>query len=117
MHGVVQRKLKRGEVYGFQSNNGIKPTKWKDKRNVLMTLTKPSHSATLGDIGKTNQANERIMKPSVVLDNNKGKQGIDLSDELSPYYTLKKKDLSPNPPKRFGRWKKLPNEFKCRKMQ
>ena len=29
----------------------------------------------------------------------------------------KKIGFSSNPPKRFGRWKKLPNEFKCRKKQ
>ncbi len=86
-HGVVQKKLKRGEVYGLQSNDGIKLIKWKDKRDVLMISTKPSHSATLVDTGKTNKANERIMKPPVVLDYNKGKQGVDLSDRLSTYYT------------------------------
>ena len=52
-----------------------------------MISTKPSHLATLVDTEKINQVNERIMKPSVVLDYNKGKQGIDSSDQLSTYYT------------------------------
>jgi hypothetical protein len=56
-HGVVQKKLKRGEVYGLQSSNGIKLIKWKDRRDVLMISTKPSHSATLVDTGKTDKAN------------------------------------------------------------
>jgi len=43
---VVQKKLKRGEVYGLQSNNGTKLIKLEDKRDVLMIYTKPSHSAT-----------------------------------------------------------------------
>jgi hypothetical protein len=51
-----------------------------------MISTKPSHSVTLVDTGKTNQANERIMKLLVVLDYNKRKQGINLSDQLSTYY-------------------------------
>jgi len=72
-HGVVQKKLKRGEVYGLQSNDGIKLIKWKDKRDVLMISTKPSHSATLVETGKTNKSNERIMKPQVIVDYNKGK--------------------------------------------
>ncbi len=86
-HGVVQKKLKRGEVYGLQSNDGIKLIKWKDKRDVLMISTKPSHSATLVDTQKTNKANECIMKSQVSIDYNKGKQGVDLSDQLSTYYT------------------------------
>ncbi len=52
-----------------------------------MISTKPSHSATLVETEKNNKANERIMKPPVVLDYNKGKQGVDLSDQLSTYYT------------------------------
>ena len=86
-HGVVRKKLKRGEVYVLQSNNGTKVIKWKDKRDVLMISTKPSHSATLVETGKTNKSNERVMKPQVIVDYNKGKQGIDLSDQLSTYYT------------------------------
>jgi hypothetical protein len=38
-HDVVQKRLKRGEVYGLQSKNGIKLIKWKDKRDVLMIST------------------------------------------------------------------------------
>jgi hypothetical protein len=86
-HEVLEKELKRGEVYGLQDNNGVKLIKWKDKRDVLMISTKPSHSATLVDTGKTNKANERIMKPQVIIDYNKGKRGIDLSDQLSAYYT------------------------------
>jgi hypothetical protein len=52
-----------------------------------MISAKPSHSATLVDTEKTNKANERMMKPHVVLDYNMGKQGRDLSDQLSTYYT------------------------------
>ena len=86
-HAVVQKKLKRGEVHGLQSKNGIKLIKWKDKRDVLMISTKPSHSVTLVETGKTNKSNECIMKPQVIVDYNKGKQGVDLSDQLSAYYT------------------------------
>ena len=86
-HGVVQEKLKRGEVYGLQSSNGIKLIKWKDKRDVLMISTKLSHSVAFVETGKTNKSNERIMKPQVIVDYNKGKQGADLSDQLSASYT------------------------------
>ena len=49
-----------------------------------MISTKPSRSATFVDTKKTTG---RVIKPQVVLDYNKGKQGIDLSDQLSTYYT------------------------------
>ena len=90
---VSQRKLRRGEVFGRQNRDGIKLIKWKDKRDVLMISSRPSHSATLVNTGKTNVQNERIMKPQVVLDYNKGKQGIDLSDQLSAYYTCLRRSI------------------------
>jgi hypothetical protein len=86
-HEVVQKKLKRGEVYGLQSNKGVKLIKWKDERDVFMISTSPSHSTTLVDTEKTSKANEHIMKSQVIVDYNKGKQGIDLSDQLSTCYT------------------------------
>ena len=50
----LRRKLKRGEVYGLQNEEGIKLITWKDKKDVLMISTKPSHSADVIDSGKTN---------------------------------------------------------------
>ena len=52
-----------------------------------MTSTKPFHSATLVNTEKNNKANEFIMTPHVIIDYNKGKQAIDLSDQLRTYYT------------------------------
>jgi hypothetical protein len=42
---VLQKKLRRGEVSGLQNKDGIKLIMWKDKRDVLMISTRPSHSA------------------------------------------------------------------------
>jgi hypothetical protein len=92
-HEVVQKKLKLGEVYGLQNKTGIKLIKWKDKRDVLMISTKPSHSATMVNTGKTNKLNERIMKPQVILDYNEGRQGTDLSDQLSTYHTCLRRSI------------------------
>ncbi|CAF1508640.1 unnamed protein product [Adineta ricciae] len=80
---VRQKKLRRGEVYGRKNRDGIKLIMWKDKRDVLMISTRPSHSATLANTGKTSFQNERIMKPKVVLDYNRGRQGIDFWDSNS----------------------------------
>ena len=37
--------------------------------------------------GQTIIQNERIVKPQVVIDNNRETQDIDLSDQISAYYT------------------------------
>jgi hypothetical protein len=58
-----------------------------------MISTKPSHSATVVNTGKNNKLNERIMKLQVVLDYNEGKQGIDLSDQFSSYYTCLRRSI------------------------
>ena len=52
-----------------------------------MISIRPSHSASVVDSGKSNIQNESIMKPQVVLDNNKGRQCTNLSDQISTYYT------------------------------
>jgi hypothetical protein len=90
---VLDKDLGRGEVYGLESKDGIKIIRWKDKKDVLMISTRPSHSASVVDSGKTNYRNQRIIKPQVVFDYNEGRQGTDLSDQLSTYYTCLRKSL------------------------
>lgn len=90
---LLQKQLKRGEAHGLQNKEGIKLILWKDKKDVLMISTRPTHSAAVVDTGKTNFQNESIMKPQVVLDYNKGRQGTDLSDQLSAYYTCLKRSI------------------------
>lgn len=90
---VVQKELGRGEVYGLQNKDGVKLIKWKDKKDVLMISTRPSHSATVVNTGSINSKNELIMKPQVVLDYNEGRQGADLSDQLSAYYTCLRRSI------------------------
>ena len=83
-NAIFENDLSRGEVYGLQN---------KDKNDVLMISTRPSHSASVVDSGKSNFQNEPIVKPQVVLDYNEGKQGTDLSDQLSTYYTCLRKSV------------------------
>ena len=90
---IFENDLSRGEVYGLQNKDGIKLIRWKDKNDVLMISTRPSHSASIVDSGKLNFQNEPIMKPQVVLDYNEGRQGTDLSDQLSTYYTCLRKSV------------------------
>jgi hypothetical protein len=90
---VFEDNLSRGKVYGLQSQDGIKLIRWKDKNDVLVISTRPSHSASVVDSGKTNFQNDWIMKLYVVLDYNEGRQGTDLSDQLSAYHTCLRKSI------------------------
>jgi hypothetical protein len=90
---VVEKRLRCGEIYGLQNKDDVKLIQWKDKKDVLMISTRPSHSATVVNTGNINSENERIMKPQVVLDYNEGRQGTDLSDQLSAYYTCLRKSI------------------------
>ncbi|CAF1004583.1 unnamed protein product [Didymodactylos carnosus] len=56
---VLRKKLSRGEVYRLQNKDGIKLIMWKDKQDVLIISTRPSHSASVADSEKTNFQNER----------------------------------------------------------
>ena len=90
---VVRKKLRRGEIYGLQNEDGVKLVKWKDKKDVLMISTRPSHSAVVVNTGNINSKNESIMNPQVVLDYNEGRQGTDLSGQLSTYFTCLRRSI------------------------
>jgi hypothetical protein len=86
---VIDHKLKKGEVVAQQACN-ITIIKWHDKRDVLMLST--CHGNNLMETKKDRNGSP-IMKPEVIQDYNKAKQGIDLSDQMSSYYTCLRKSL------------------------
>lgn len=90
---VVKKNVKKGEVFGLENEKGVKVMKWKDKRPVLMITTRAEDMPTLTQTGKVNRANQPIMKPSSVIAYNKAKKGVDVSDQLSAYYTPLRKTL------------------------
>jgi hypothetical protein len=90
---ILQKQLKKGEIYGLQNGDCVKLIMWKDERDILMISTNPSHTTALVDIRKTTPSRERIMKPQVVLDYNKRRQDTDLSDQLSAYYTCLRRSI------------------------
>jgi hypothetical protein len=45
------------------------------------------------DTGKINKKKENIVKPQIIIDYNKGKAGIDLSDQLSNYNSSVQKSI------------------------
>ncbi|KAK4324439.1 hypothetical protein Pmani_004925 [Petrolisthes manimaculis] len=90
-HEVTKAKIKKGEVVSLQNNNGVKVFHWKDKRSVFTLSTVPEHDDTLIPTGKTTRNGEDITKPKSILDYNKTKKGVDVSDQMSGYYTALRK--------------------------
>ncbi|KAJ8959573.1 hypothetical protein NQ314_006222 [Rhamnusium bicolor] len=67
--------------------------KWVDKRPVLMISTVPSHKVELQVTGSKNKKGEDILKPPAVMAYNKAKKVVDVSDQMSSYYTCPRKSI------------------------
>lgn len=101
---VMVAPIKKGEVVAREDPNGIVVLKWKDKRDVRMLSTKhapimvsttdgarnPEEPSTSRGARRNRRATE---KPLAVLEYNKGKAGIDLSDQMASYSNTLRKGL------------------------
>ncbi|XP_050465084.1 piggyBac transposable element-derived protein 4-like, partial [Cataglyphis hispanica] len=85
---VVQKKLRRGEIFAKENRDGITLMKWKDKRDVLMLSTK--HSIETVTVRKN--GSDRV-KPKLVFDYNDAKSSVDISDQMTAYCNLLRKTL------------------------
>lgn len=88
---VCLKKLEKGEVYGEQNGNGIRVIKWVDKRPVLMISSFPNHTDTIVRTGKQNR--NELIKPPAIIAYNRAKKGVDISDQMSSYYTCLRKTI------------------------
>jgi len=86
---VINVKLKKGEIKSSQNENNIVVMKWKDKRNVLMLST--THKDNL--VATTNKRVQQLFKPQMVLDYNKAKGFVDISDLRSSYHSPLRRSL------------------------
>lgn len=77
------KHLEKGEMNCLEYPNGTVFSRWMDKREVRMVSTK--HPPEFVQTGTTSRRGEVVMKPLVVVDYNKAKMGIDLSDQMSSY--------------------------------
>ncbi|KAJ8936254.1 hypothetical protein NQ314_012441, partial [Rhamnusium bicolor] len=89
---VCSKKLKKGEIFSQQNKDSIRVTKWLDKRPVLMISSVPNHTDQLVATGTKNKGND-VAKPPAVIAYNKAKKGVDISDQMSFYYTTLRKSL------------------------
>lgn len=85
---VVHKKLKKGEMVAQQNEKGITILKWADKREILVLST--CHGDETVPVQRRNGI---VNKPKAILDYNKGKAAIDLSDQLSSYSTPLRRSL------------------------
>ena len=100
---IIKTKLKKGETIGLENRHGVQIVKWRSNRDVITLSTDRTHSENLIDTGNCDRTGIRVLKPKSIIDYNKAKQGIDLSDQYNSYYT----------PRRKGSkwWRKLAFEF------
>lgn len=77
---VVAAKLNKGQIASMENDDGVTITNWKDKRNIYMLSTK--HGNEMVEVSCNRQTK---LKPKVVIDYNKGKAAVDLSDQMGAY--------------------------------
>ena len=88
---VKNAKLQRKEMKALENEKGVKVFNWRDKRYVLTISSVPEHGAVLCPSGKKDRKGEEILKPESVLAYNKVKKGVDVSDQMTSYYTALRK--------------------------
>lgn len=87
---VVNQKLNKGQFIAGQKEF-VAILKWHDKRDVIMLST--CHGDRFQNSGKVDRQGNPKIKPQMILDYNKTKQGIDVSDQYSSYYNPQRKSL------------------------
>ncbi|XP_055910454.1 piggyBac transposable element-derived protein 4-like [Eupeodes corollae] len=104
---VMNAQLKRGEMVAREEENGIVVLKWKDTRDVRMLSTK--HAPVMAAVSdqsipdpnipstsrgrRINRRQGNREKPLAIIEYNKGKSGIDLSDQMASYATTLRRGL------------------------
>ncbi|KAL6417752.1 hypothetical protein ACFW04_014351 [Cataglyphis niger] len=87
-HQVLSTKLKRGQIIAKENNHGITILKWKDKKDILVLSTK--HSSEMVNV---ECRSGRQIKPQIIVDYNRQKSAVDLSDQINAYNNPLRKSL------------------------
>ena len=90
---VVNAKLKKGGITYKERNDGITVLKWKDKRDVLLLTTKKGPETTEVLSKSRREGQTMVRKPTVIVDHNRGKTGINLSDKLASYAQILRRGM------------------------
>ncbi|XP_043248482.1 piggyBac transposable element-derived protein 4-like isoform X2 [Colletes gigas] len=84
-------KLKRGEMKSMSNSEGIRIFKYQDKKEIFMIST--FHGNKMKTMTKSKQSGETVTKPSVIVDCNRLKSSIRLSNQMIKYYSLARKSI------------------------
>ncbi|UYV62249.1 PGBD5 [Cordylochernes scorpioides] len=96
---AFSKKLKKGESL-FCQNSQLLALKWRDTRDVFMIATTQDSSMIQAQKKIRRQPQTiSITKPAIVVDYNKNKAGVDISDQFMAYYPFHRRTLK--------WWKKL----------
>ncbi|KAJ8953389.1 hypothetical protein NQ318_023506 [Aromia moschata] len=71
-----------------ENERGICVLKWRDKRDVLVLSTCHSNETV-----QVQRRGKKINKPQAIIDYNKGKSSIDISDQMSSYSTALRRSI------------------------
>ncbi|CAK9824132.1 PiggyBac transposable element-derived protein 4 [Anthophora retusa] len=85
---VISKQLKRGKAIAKQNKKGITILKWKDKRDILVLSTK--HSSEMVNV-QSRSGNK--LKPKIIVDYNRGKATVNLSDQMNGYNSPLRRSL------------------------
>lgn len=88
---ILQPKLKKGEIVGKQNQVGVVVGTWRDKRYVRFLTTR--HSLKILNTGKKNRKGDELRKPEAIIFYNKNKQGVDVSDQMTSYFSPLRKTI------------------------
>ncbi|CAG5026329.1 unnamed protein product [Parnassius apollo] len=72
-----------------ENDKGITVMKWRDKREVSLLSTK--HSTKF--VKTSNRRSQTANKPQIVIDYNKAKSAVDLSDQMTAYSSPLRKTM------------------------
>lgn len=85
---VIEKKLKVGEAIAEECSQGVIVQKWRDKRDVLILSTKHAN-----EMVTVRRRGTEIQKPRNIVEYNKYKSYIDISDQLKAYNTCLRRSL------------------------
>jgi hypothetical protein len=87
---ALKRKMKKGEIICRQREN-LLALKWTDKRDVSILSTKHTAQCSVLLNKVDRNTGDPVSKPSAILDYNCNMGGVDLSDQLNKYYSMRRK--------------------------
>lgn len=93
---VMNADFKKGEMIARENKNGIVVFNWLDTRYVRILETTTKHAPEMVDINANSASTSRQknkQKPLPICEYNKGKAGINISDQMGSYATTLRKGI------------------------